>query len=439
MSSLRPLFPLLTTAGVLLAGNGLQGTLITLRGSAEGFSATVIGLAGAGYYLGFIIGCWMTPWLLRTSGHIRAFAAMTAIAACASLAMVMVIDPFFWFLMRLVTGVCFVSLFANVESWINAQVTNSTRARTLAIYRFVDLAAVTASQYLLPVFGVGGFEIFAVMTMLIILSIVPVSLADRSNPAPPAPFSFNPKRLWMVSPLACAGVVTVGLTTASFRSVGPLYAEGLGLGVADIASFMSAGIIGGIVLQYPLGYLSDIISRRSVLLMATAGSTLTGLAMVWFAGSSVALNLIGIFLWGAFTLPLYSLSAAHANDKAEAGEYVQIASGLMFFWAIGASIGPLLSAVLVDWLGASAFFAFICAMHGAFVVYTIVRIIRGEPDDPDRGQFAGLLRTSPIFARMAAQSVDRPGKRADDQADEAQPKAEENDPSSRQDKTENSG
>ncbi|MEQ8826901.1 MAG: YbfB/YjiJ family MFS transporter, partial [Parvibaculum sp.] len=224
MHSLRPLFPLLITAGVLLAGNGLQGTLVTLRGSAEGFSATVIGLAGAGYYLGFIIGCWVTPWLLRTSGHIRALAAMAAIAACASLAMVILIDPFFWFLMRLVTGICFASMFANVESWINAQVNNTNRARTLAIYRFVDLGAVTLSQYMLPVFGIGGFEVFAVMTMLIILSIVPVSLADRTNPAPPAPFSFNPRRLFAVSPLACAGAVTVGLTTASFRSVGPLYA-----------------------------------------------------------------------------------------------------------------------------------------------------------------------------------------------------------------------
>ena len=263
---------------------------------------------------------------------------------------------------------------------------------------------------MLPVFGIGGFEIFAVMTMLIILSIVPVSLADRSNPAPPAPFSFSPKRLWLVSPLASAGAITVGLTTASFRAVGPLYAESLGLGVSDIASFMSAGIIGGIVLQYPLGYLSDSIGRRSVLLLATTGSTLCGLFMVLFAGSGVALNLIGIFLWGAFTLPLYSLSAAHANDKAKAGEYVQIASGLMFFWAIGASIGPLLSAVLVDWFGASAFFSFICSMHGAFVVYTLVRIVRGSPDEPERGRFAGLLRTSPVFARMAAQSVNRPAE-----------------------------
>jgi MFS family permease len=257
--------------------------------------------------------------------------------------------------------------------------------------------------------------------------VVPVALADRSNPAPPAPFSFNPKRLWEVSPLASAGAITVGLTTASFRSVGPLYAEGLGMQVGDIASFMSAGIIGGIVLQYPLGYLSDIISRRSVLLMATIGSTLSGLFMVWLAGHSLALNLVGIFLWGAFTMPLYSLSAAHANDKAKDGEYVQIASGLMFFWAIGASVGPLLSAILVDWQGPVAFFTFVCTMHGLFVVYTVVRIMIGAPDEPDRGRFTGLLRTSPVFARMAAQSVNR--KSAPDSPDAVEG----------QDKPENSG
>ncbi|MCY0146452.1 MFS transporter [Hoeflea sp. G2-23] len=405
MHSLRPLIPLLTTAGVLLAGNGLQGTLISLRGLEEGFSPTVIGLAGAGYYLGFIIGCWMTPWLLRSAGHIRAFAALAAIAACASLAMVLIIDPYVWFVLRLITGICFSSLFANVESWINSQVTNTNRARTLSIYRFVDLGAVTLSQYMLPVFGIGGFEIFAVMTMLMILSIVPVSLADRSNPAPPAPFSFSPKRIWAISPLASAGAITVGLTNASFRSVGPLYAEGLGLDVGDIASFMSAGIVGGIVLQYPLGYLSDIISRRSVLMMATTGSVLAGLFMVWFAGDNVTLTLVGIFLWGAFTMPLFSLSCAHANDRAEAGEYVQIASGLLFFWAIGASVGPLLAAVMVDWFGPVAFFSFVGAMHGAFLIYTIVRILRGAPDEPSRSRFAALLRTSPVFARMAEQSA----------------------------------
>ena len=405
MLSLRPLYPLLLTAGILIAGNGMQQTLITLRGSVEGFSPAVIGLAGAGYYLGFIIGCWITPALLRSAGHIRAFSTMAAIAASASLAQVLIIDPFFWFLMRLITGICFASLFANVESWINAQVTNDTRARTLAVYRFVDLGAVTLSQYLLPLIGITGFEVFAVMTILMILSLVPVSLADRSNPAPPAPFSFSPARIWRISPLASAGAITVGLTSASFRAVGPLYAEGLGFDVAAIASFISAGVIGGIMLQFPLGYLSDRLNRRIVLLIATGGSSLTGLFIAGVAGSDPALNLIGIFFWGAFTMPLYSLSCAHANDRAEAGEYVQIASGLLFFWAVGASIGPLVAAMLVGQFGPKVFFAFTCAMHTGFLGFTLWRMVSGGPALHGKRSFTALLRTSPVFARMAAQAA----------------------------------
>lgn len=405
MASIRPLIPLLVTAGVLIAGNGLQGTLITLRGSEEGFSATVIGMVGAGYYLGFIGGCWVTPKLLQVAGHIRAFSTMAAIAASASLAMVLIVDPTFWFLMRIVTGVCFASLFANVESWINASVTNQNRARTLAIYRFVDLGAVTLSQYMLPVFGIGGFTVFAVMTMLMMLSVVPVSLADRSNPAPPAPFAFSPRRVWNVSPLATAGAITVGLTGASFRSIGPLYAASLGLDVPAIASFMSAGIIGGIMLQYPLGYLSDRIDRRHVLLIATVGAALAGLFLAAVAGNNEFLNLIGIFLFGAFALPLYSLSCAHANDNAAPGEYVQIASGLLFFWAIGASIGPLFASVLIEYFGPGSFFTFIGCMHATFVLFTLWRMVQGAPAGERKpGGFSALLRTSPVFARMASQA-----------------------------------
>lgn len=403
MESLRPLIPLLTTAGFLIAGNGLAGTLVALRGAEEGMSATVIGIIGAGYYLGFIAGCWMTPKLLQASGHIRAFAATAAIAACASLAMVLVIEPVWWFLFRMISGLCFASLFANIESWINASVSNSSRARSLTIYRFVDLGAVTVSQYMLPVFGIDGVLVFAVMTMLVMLSIVPVSLADRSNPAAPAPFSFSPRRVIEISPLAVAGAITVGLTGASFRSIGPLYAADIGMDINAVASFMSAGIIGGIVLQYPLGYFSDMVDRRVVLLIASIGGFLSGVFLVSIAGDDFLLNLIGIFLFGAFALPVYSLACAHANDRAKPGEYVQIAAGMLFFWAISASIGPLVASILIDNFGPRAFFSFTSVMHGGFAAFTLMRMVTRAPTTGSRRRrWAALLRTSPVFARMAA-------------------------------------
>ncbi len=153
MSTIRPLVPLLVTAGILIGGNGLQGTYIALRGSAEGFSPSTIGLIGAGYSIGFAIGCLYVTRILRSIGHIRTFAAMAAIAACCCVLMPLIIAPAFWALMRFVIGICVASLFAVVESWINARVTNANRARTLSVYRLVDLSSVTVAQYLIPTFG----------------------------------------------------------------------------------------------------------------------------------------------------------------------------------------------------------------------------------------------------------------------------------------------
>ncbi len=412
MISLRSLVPLLATAGILIAGNGLQGTLIALRGSAEGFSPAVIGLLGAGYYLGFMAGCLRTPRLLQAIGHIRAFATMAALAAIAALAMVLVVNPVAWFLIRIVSGVCIASLFATVESWLNASVDNRSRARTLSIYRFVDLFSVTASQYLIPLFGVSGFASFAVMAMLITLSLVPVSLADRSNPEKPADFSFSLRAVWRVSPLAVAGCITVGIANAAFRAIGPVYGEAIGLSVPEIASFMSAGIIGGVVLQYPLGLVSDRIDRRFVLLVATGGATLAGILLVTVAGSDPYLNLAGIFLFGAFSMPLYSLSCAHANDHVRAGDFVQVAAGLLFFWSAGAVAGPLCVSILIQQFGPGMLFTFTSVFHGGFFVFTLVRMRARAGITPEggKGRFAALLRTSPVFTRMATRAANRPPK-----------------------------
>lgn len=257
MSQIRPLIPLLVTAGILIGGNGLQGTFISLRALEEGFSTSLIGVIGAGYNVGFAIGCVYVTRILRAIGHIRTFSAMAAIASAAAIAMVLVIDPWFWFLMRLVAGICFASLFATVESWLNASVTNGNRARTLSIYRLVDLGSVTAAQYAIPGIGIGGFELFAIISMALTLSLVPISFADRSSPVAPEAIRFDVKALWNISPLATIGCIVVGLTNAAFRSLGPIYAQEIGLSVTAIATFMSAGIIGGVVLQYPLGYYSD--------------------------------------------------------------------------------------------------------------------------------------------------------------------------------------
>ncbi|MFC3071799.1 MFS transporter [Shinella pollutisoli] len=405
MSQIRPLIPLLVTAGILIGGNGLQGTFISLRAAEEGFSTSLIGLVGAGYSIGFAIGCVYVTRVLRAIGHIRAFSAMAAIAASAALSMVLVIDPLFWFAMRLVSGICFAGLFATVESWLNAAVTNSNRARTLSIYRLVDLGSVTAAQYLIPGVGIGGFQLFAIISMALTLSLVPISLADRSSPTVPEAIRFDVKKLWNISPLATIGCIVVGLTNAAFRNLGPIYAHEIGLSVTAIASFMSAGIVGGVVLQYPLGIYSDRLDRRIVIIVSTLGSMLAALFLAFLAGSDEWLNLAGIFVFGAFAMPLYSLCSAHANDHAADGEHALVSAGLLFFWSCGAIIGPLFASILLDLFGPQALFLYTAVVLAAFMAYTVLRM-GARPavpaGDERRSRFRTLLRTSFFFNKLAA-------------------------------------
>ncbi|WPE19356.1 putative MFS-type transporter YcaD [Shinella zoogloeoides] len=412
MSTIRPLIPLLVTAGILIGGNGLQGTFIALRASDEGFSTSVIGFVGAGYSIGFAIGCIYVTRVLRAIGHIRTFSAMAAIASASAIAMVLVIDPVFWFLMRLVAGVCFASLFATVESWLNAAVTNANRARTLSVYRLVDLGSVTAAQYVIPGVGVGGFEIFAIIAMALSLSLVPISLADRSSPTVPEAIRFDVKKLWNISPLATVGCIVVGLTNAAFRNLGPIYAHDIGLSVTAIASFMSAGIVGGVVLQYPLGIYSDRLDRRLVILFATLGSTFAALYLALFAGGDEWKNLVGIFVFGAFAMPLYSLCSAHANDHAGEGEHALVSAGMLFFWSCGAIIGPLFASVLLQFLGPQALFLYTAVVLVAFMAYTALRMTArpAVPAGERRRRFRTLLRTSFFFNKLAAPEKDRNGR-----------------------------
>lgn len=402
MTGLSQLIPLLTAAGILLAGNGIQGTLITLRANAEGFDPALIGLIGTAYFAGFALSCFASPHLIRLVGHIRVFAALAAIASAATLALVLIVDPYVWIVIRFATGFCFSGLFTVMESWLAASSKNTDRARVLSVYRLIDMVSNAGAQFLLPTFGVLGFELFAIIAILFAVSLVPISLADRSSPKPPKVFKFDLGTVWRISPLACAGCVTLGMTNSAFRLIGPLYAEAMGLDVAGVALFMSAGIVGGAALQFPLGYLSDLLDRRWMIILATLGAMLAGLLLSTAEPGNQILIYAGSFMFGAFALPLYSLSIAHANDQAEPSQYLLVAAGLIFFFAMGATCGPFIASLVLDTLGAPAFFAYTSSVHGILILVTFIRmVIRPEVADEGRSSFAFLLNSSPVFIRMA--------------------------------------
>jgi len=401
MSSIRPLIPLLIAAGILLGGNGLQGTLIALRGAQEGFTPQIIGFMGTAYFGGFLIGCMAITRVMKAVGHVRSFAALAAIASAGTLMLVLVIDPFMWSAIRFVSGICFAGLFTVMEAWLNSGVSNENRARVLALYRIIDIGSVTGAQFLIPVIGADGFAIFAVMSIMITLSLVPVSLGDRSNPKPPEDVKLDLVRAWHISPLAAIGCIAVGMTNSSFRTLSPVYAEEIGMSVTDVVTFVSVGIIGGAIIQYPLGYLSDRWDRRAVLLLTTGFALASALALAFLAADDVLLNFIIVFIFGCFAMPLFSLSAAHANDRAGKDEFVLVSAALMLFYSIGAIGGPLTAAWTMEYFGPAALFLFIAAIYAIFILVTVYRMLArsGVPAER-RGRFIAMLRTSPMFARL---------------------------------------
>ncbi|MDH6229684.1 MFS family permease [Mesorhizobium soli] len=407
MSSIRPLIPLLVAAGFLLGGNGLQGTLIALRGAQEGFSPSTIGFMGTTYFAGFLLGCMAISHIMKAVGHVRSFSALAAIASAGTLLLVLVIDPVMWSTMRFITGFCFAGLFTVMESWLNSGVQNHDRARVLALYRIIDIGSVTGAQFMIPIFGASGFAIFAMMSIMITLSLVPVSLGDRSNPKAPEDVKLDLGRVWRISPLGSIGCIAVGVTNSAFRTLSPVYAQQIGMSVADVVTFVCVGIIGGAIIQYPLGSLSDRWDRRKVLLLTTTFAMLAAVVITTMAGKTALANFGLVFIFGSFAMPLYSLSAAHANDRADKHEFVLVNAALMLFYSIGAIAGPFAASTVMQFWGPHALFGFMAAIYSIFIVIIIYRMgVRSAVPANRRGRFIALLRTSTVFARLARRKGD---------------------------------
>lgn len=375
MIALRPLLPLLLAAAILLGGNGIQSMLIPMRAGVEAFGPTRIGLLGTAYFAGFLVGCLTIQRMMRAVGHVRTFASLAAIASASALTLVIWIDPVVWMVLRFITGVAFAGLFTVMEAWLNAGVTNEHRARLLAVYRVVDISVQSAAPYLIPVFGAASFAIFALASMMITLSMVPVALGDRSNPEPPQDVRIDIARAWAISPVGVFGALAAGLANGAVRSMGPVYAGDIGLGEAATVTFLSLGIVGGGIVQFPLGWLSDRWDRRGTILIVGTLAAIMALFLGVF-GRSGGLGLLFVlnFLYGCAAMPIYPLSAAHANDRADRHEFVLLSAVLMLFWAVGAVGGPMFAAGFMQAFGAESLFLYVAFIHALFVAATFWRI-----------------------------------------------------------------
>ncbi|MFD2030377.1 MFS transporter [Ancylobacter dichloromethanicus] len=351
--TLGPVAALLLGVFFLVTGSGLQNTLLPLRGAFEGFSAINLGILGSSYYLGFVVGCLAVPHLVRRTGHIRAFAALTSGVVAMMMAHPLFIEPITWFVLRAITGFCFAGLYLVIESWLNDRATNQTRGFVMSAYVIVDYAALTAGQMMITVYPVRSFDLFAIAAILFSLATLPVAIGSSTQPAPIETARIRLPRLFRAAPVAMVGCFAIGLTNGSLWSLGPIFGIGSGLTADGAATFMSAVVVAGALAQWPIGFLSDRIDRRRILAALLVGALLAGLALGALPFDLLGLSLLGM-VYGALSLPAYSLAAAHAYDRTAPSEAVETAAGLLLLYGIGSVVGPALASLGMQHYGPGA-------------------------------------------------------------------------------------
>ena len=368
---------------LLMLGNGLQGSLLGLRAGIEGFNSAVIGAVMAGYYAGFLIGSIVTPVLIARVGHIRVFAALASLASTSALLFVLFVHPGAWFAMRVLSGFCIAGLYVVSESWLNHNATNETRGQLLSVYMIVMFAFMGAGQFMLNLADPGGFVLFVLVSALISLSLVPVSLTTIPGPQLEKPKPVTVGELYRRSPLAVIGCLGLGAAQGAFFTMTAVYATQLGLSVAKVSLLLSVPFLGVVLLQYPIGLVSDRYDRRRVIVAVAVLSALVAVVCNFAADRSFAALAVLFAVFGGLSMPIYSIVIAHANDCLDEDQRLGASGKLVLVNGFGSMFGPVLAGSLLDRLGPSSFLYYMAAIYLLLAVFAIYRMTRSAPIDLD--------------------------------------------------------
>lgn len=389
----------------LQLGTGGVAPLDALSGVALDFSKAEIGLLGSSHFLGFFIGCWWAPRLMGAVGHSRAFAAFTAAGTIGLIAHMMIVDPHAWALLRILSGLCVAGCYTIIEAWLQAKVTNETRGRAMGVYRVVDTTGSLGAQLVIGILSPAAYFSYNLLAILCCAALLPVTVSRAEQPdMPPAP-RLRPGLAWARSPLASMGVVVSGITSAAFRMVGPIYGIEVGLTADRIALFLAAYVLGGALVQFPVGWLADKYDRRHVLIGISGAGMVSCALTVGLSGMGTVPVFLAAALFGAATLPVYSISTAHAHDFADSSERVELSAALMFLYAIGAIASPLVASSLIEAFGAAAMFTFIALAHLLLIAFGLLRM-RSRPAPSARTRYVYTPRTSFLGGRLFGRSRD---------------------------------
>ncbi|WP_010141106.1 MFS transporter [Oceanicola sp. S124] len=383
---------------LLQLSSGGVGPLDALSGLALGFTRGEIGMLGSAHFVGFFIGCWGAPRLLGRVGHARAFAAFTALGAIGLMGHMMLVDPWAWAAMRVASGICIAGCYTVIEGWLMARMENSDRGRATSLYRIADMGAALVAQLLIGVLTPASYISYNVLAILCCAALLPLALSKAPQPVLSEAPRLCPMLAWQRSPLAAFAVVVSALSAATFRMVGPLYGQEIGLTASQIAWFLALFILGGALAQYPTGWLADKYDRRKVLVGISLAAMASCLASaLTITGPEAAM--INGFIFGVATYPVYSVALAHAHDFAESHERAELSAALLFAYALGAISAPWLASQLIGLFGPASIYGMVAAGHAALLIFGLMRM-RARPAPKSRTQYIYAPRTTFLVGRL---------------------------------------
>ena len=378
-ASFGPILALLRGTAFLLAASGLHSLLLPLRGQAEGFSTSSLGLLGTAWAAGFVTGCIFAPRLVRSVGHVRAFGAFAASGAIIALMTGLLIDPIIWIILRIFTGFAMAGAFMVIESWLNERATNENRGTVFGLYMMVTYASIMAGQLLVAFGDVTTDKLFMVAGIFFCLSLIPTAVSTAVTPRPLQEVSLDIRELYANSPVSVAACLLVGIANGAWGTLGAVYGAQIGVSTATIALMMSLSVVAGAAMQMPVGRISDMTDRRNVLAGAALITAVIGVLIFLLQPRSDVFVLVMTACYGALAYTLYSIAVAHANDHADAANFVKVSGGLLLLYGFGTMIGPVLAAVLMEQLRPDAIFLATAFAHLALAGYTLVRIRARAP------------------------------------------------------------
>ncbi|WOI58050.1 MFS transporter [Palleronia sp. LCG004] len=422
---LSAIWALLLGIVLIMLGNGMQFTLIGIRGGIEGFSAAELAIVTSAYFAGFLAGARYAPVMIRRVGHVRVFAALGSFVSAGLIAFPLLADPIAWTLLRLLLGFCMSGIYVTAESWLNDAATNETRGKVLAAYMIAQTLGIIGAQGLLTLGDAGTSVLFIGASILVSISFAPILLSISPVPAAAVTRPMSLWRLFSGSPLGTVGIFLLGAAYATQSGMAAVFGTQIAMTAPQISLFVAMLFGGALVLQYPIGWLSDRLDRRRLILWTSALGA-ASCAAGWMAGDGLWFLMGAAFLAGGVTTPLYALFLAYTNDALSVEDMPAASGGLVLTFGIGAIIGPLVTGWAMQHVDPYAFWLVLGSTFTLIALYALYRMTQNvRPAMSTSDSYLGVVPTASSVAVEAAGSW--AAEQAAEQGDEEDPEEDEED------------